>query len=405
MDEIYRNVSMGKAKYNDFAILYRTNAQSRVLEEKFIARSIPYKVVGGINFYQRKEIKDILAYLKTIDNGKDDLSVQRIINVPKRGIGATSLSKMMEYAQARDLSLFDALDCCDDIPRLGKTADKIKGFVNMIDVFRAQSEYISLAELLTNILEETGYIKELEAEDSDQAAVRIENIDELMNKIIAYEDEEEEPTLSGFLENVALVADIDSLNESEDYVVLMTLHSAKGLEFPYVYMTGMEDGLFPSYMTIVNDDPDEIEEERRLCYVGITRAQKRLSLTYAKSRMVRGSTQYNKVSRFVREISPELFYKGRVPEKEKIDIHIQKPASPVKKQAGLSSLAYGKTFQVNKAEALDYTVGDRVRHIKFGTGIVINIVDGGKDYEVTVDFEKSGIKKMFASFAKLKLAD
>ena len=405
VDEIYRNVSMGKAKYNDFAILYRTNAQSRVLEEKFIARSIPYKVVGGINFYQRKEIKDILAYLKTIDNGKDDLSVQRIINVPKRGIGATSLSKMMEYAQARDLSLFDALDCCDDIPRLGKTADKIKGFVNMIDVFRAQSEYISLAELLTNILEETGYIKELEAEDSDQAAVRIENIDELMNKIIAYEDEEEEPTLSGFLENVALVADIDSLNESEDYVVLMTLHSAKGLEFPYVYMTGMEDGLFPSYMTIVNDDPDEIEEERRLCYVGITRAQKRLSLTYAKSRMVRGSTQYNKVSRFVREISPELFNKGRVPEKEKIDIHIQKPASPVKKQAGLSSLAYGKTFQVNKAEALDYTVGDRVRHIKFGTGIVINIVDGGKDYEVTVDFEKSGIKKMFASFAKLKLAD
>ena len=405
VDEIYRNVSMGKAKYNDFAILYRTNAQSRVLEEKFIARSIPYKVVGGINFYQRKEIKDILAYLKTIDNGKDDLSVQRIINVPKRGIGATSLSKMMEYAQARDLSLFDALDCCDDIPRLGKTADKIKGFVNMIDVFRAQSEYISLAELLTNILEETGYIKELEAEDSDQAAVRIENIDELMNKIIAYEDEEEEPTLSGFLENVALVADIDSLNESEDYVVLMTLHSAKGLEFPYVYMTGMEDGLFPSYMTIVNDDPDEIEEERRLCYVGITRAQKRLSLTYAKSRMVRGSTQYNKVSRFVREISPELCYKGRVPEKEEIDIHIQKPASPVKKQAGLSSLAYGKTFQVNKAEALDYTVGDRVRHIKFGTGIVINIVDGGKDYEVTVDFEKSGIKKMFASFAKLKLAD
>lgn len=405
VDEIHCTVNSGKAKYNDFAILYRTNAQSRVLEEKFIARSIPYKVVGGINFYQRKEIKDILAYLKTIDNGKDDLSVQRIINVPKRGIGATSLSKMMDYAQTRDVSLFDALECCDDIPRLGKTADKIKGFVNMIEVFRAQSEYISLAELLTNILEETGYIKELEAEDSDQAEVRIENIDELMNKIIAYEDEEEEPTLSGFLENVALVADIDSLNESEDYVVLMTLHSAKGLEFPYVYMTGMEDGLFPSYMTIVNDDPDEIEEERRLCYVGITRAQKRLSLTYAKSRMVRGSTQYNKVSRFVREISPELFYKGRVPEKEKIDIHIQKPMDFVKKQAGLSSLAYGKAFHVNKAEALDYTVGDRVHHMKFGTGIVINIVDGGKDYEVTVDFEKSGIKKMFASFAKLKLVD
>ena len=405
VDEIQRAVTGGQAKYNDFAILYRTNAQSRVLEEKFIARSIPYKVVGGINFYQRKEIKDILAYLKTIDNGKDNLAVQRIINVPKRGIGATSLSKMMEYAESRDMSLFDALECCDDVPRLGKTADKIKGFVNMIDVFRAQSEYISLAELLTNILEETGYIKELEAEDDEQAAVRIENIDELMNKIIAYEDEEEEPTLSGFLENVALVADIDSLNESEDYVVLMTLHSAKGLEFPYVYMCGMEDGLFPSYMTIVNDDPDEIEEERRLCYVGITRAQKRLALTYAKSRMVRGSTQYNKVSRFVREISPELFYKGRMPEKEKPEMRIQRPTDFVKKQAGASALAYGKAFQINKADALDYTVGDTVRHIKFGTGIVINIVDGGKDYEVTVDFEKSGIKKMFASFAKLKLVD
>ena len=405
VDEIHRTVSSGQAKYNDFAILYRTNAQSRVLEEKFIARSIPYKVVGGINFYQRKEIKDILAYLKTIDNGRDDLSVQRIINVPKRGIGATSLSKMVEYAQMRDMSLFDALECCDDIPRMGKTADKIKGFVNMIEVFRAQSEYVSLAQLLTNILEETGYIKELEAEDSEQAAVRIENIDELMNKMIAYEDEEEEPTLSGFLENVALVADIDSLNESEDYVVLMTLHSAKGLEFPFVYMTGMEDGLFPSYMTIVNDDPDEIEEERRLCYVGITRAEKRLTMTYAKSRMVRGSTQYNKVSRFVREITPTLFYKGRMPEKEKVDTRIQRPTDFVKKQEAPAALSYGKAFEVKKANALDYTAGDTVRHIKFGTGIVINIVDGGKDYEVTVDFEKSGIKKMFASFAKLKLVD
>ena len=405
VDEIHRSVSLGQAKYNDFAILYRTNAQSRVLEEKFIARSIPYKVVGGVNFYQRKEIKDILAYLKTIDNGRDDLSVQRIINVPKRGIGATSISKMVEYAQMRDMSLFDALECCDDVPRLGKTADKIKGFVNMIEVFRAQTEYVSLAQLLTNILEETGYIKELEAEDSEQAAVRIENIDELMNKIIAYEDEEEEPTLSGFLENVALVADIDSLNESEDYVVLMTLHSAKGLEFPYVYITGMEDGLFPSYMTIVNDDPDEIEEERRLCYVGITRAEKRLTLTYAKSRMVRGSTQYNKVSRFVREITPTLFYKGRMPEKEKVDTRIQRPADFARKQTAPAALSYGKAFEVKKSSALDYTVGDTVRHIKFGTGIVINIVDGGKDYEVTVDFEKSGIKKMFASFAKLKLVD
>lgn len=215
----------------------------------------------------------------------------------------------MEYGQARDLSLFEALEFCDDIPRLGKAGDKIRAFVNMIDVFRAQSEYITLAELLQNVLDETGYVKELEAESTEEAQGRIENIDELMNKVIAYEEAEEEPTLSGFLENVALVADIDSLNEAEDYVMLMTLHSAKGLEFPYVYMCGMEDGLFPSYMTIVNDDPEEIEEERRLCYVGITRAKKRLTLTYARSRMVRGSTQYNMVSRFVREITPELFTK------------------------------------------------------------------------------------------------
>lgn len=405
VEEISRVVSQGKAHYNDYAILYRTNAQSRVLEEKFVARSIPYKIVGGINFYQRREIKDILAYLKTIDNGRDDLAVRRIINVPKRGIGMTTLNRVIEYGDARDMSFFDALECCDDIPRIGKTGEKIKGFVNMIEVFRAQSEYITLAELLTNVLEETGYIKELEEEDTEVAQGRIENIDELMNKIVAYEEEEEEPTLSGFLENVALVSDIDSLDEAEDYVMLMTLHSAKGLEFPYVYMCGMEDGLFPSYMTIVNDDPEEIEEERRLCYVGITRAKKRLTMTYAKSRMVRGSTQYNMLSRFVKEISPELFDLGAKPEKTKQESRIQRPSDFSRKQTTKVATAYGKAFQVNKAAALDYTVGDMVRHIKFGVGTVINIVDGGKDYEVTVDFEKSGVKKMFASFAKLKLID
>lgn len=405
VDEIARNVSRGKAHYNDYAILYRTNAQSRVLEEKFVARSIPYKIVGGVNFYQRREIKDILAYLKTIDNGRDDLAVRRIINVPKRGIGLTTMNRALEYGEAREMSLFDALECCEDIPKIGKAAEKIKGFVNMIEVFRAQSEYITLAELLTNILEETGYIKELEAEDSEVAQGRIENIDELMNKIVAYEEEEEEPTLSGFLENVALISDIDSLNEAEDYVMLMTLHSAKGLEFPYVYMCGMEDGLFPSYMTIVNDDPEEIEEERRLCYVGITRAKKKLTMTFAKSRMVRGSTQFNMISRFVREITPELFDLGAKPEKKKQESHIQRPSDFSRKQAAKKVTSYGKAFEVNKASALDYTVGDMVRHVKFGVGTVINIVDGGRDYEVTVDFEKSGVKKMFASFAKLKLMD
>ena len=404
VSEIGNKVSKGEAKYNEFAILYRTNAQSRVLEERFVTQSIPYKIVGGVNFYQRKEIKDILAYLKTIDNGRDDLAVRRIINIPKRGIGATTLSRVADYGAQRGLNFYESLEMCDDIPMIGKAADKIKGFVNMIDVFKAKLDYIGLAELVQEILDETGYVKELEAESTEEAMGRIENIDELMNKVIAYEEEEDEPTLSGFLEDVALVSDIDGLDETEDYVVLMTLHSAKGLEFPYVYLSGMEDGLFPSYMSIVNDDPLEIEEERRLCYVGITRAMKELTLTCARSRMVHGTTQYNKVSRFVEEIPADLLDKGAA-SREKKETHIVRPSERnVKKSAGIQT-QYGKTFEVKKASALDYAVGDQVKHIKFGVGTVLDIVDGGKDYEVTVNFQKAGVKKMFASFAKLKLVN
>ena len=404
VSEIGNKVSKGEAKYNEFAILYRTNAQSRVLEERFVTQSIPYKIVGGVNFYQRKEIKDILAYLKTIDNGRDDLAVRRIINIPKRGIGATTLSRVADYGAQRGLNFYESLEMCDDIPMIGKAADKIKGFVNMIDVFKAKLDYIGLAELVQEILDETGYVKELEAESTEEAMGRIENIDELMNKVIAYEEEEDEPTLSGFLEDVALVSDIDGLDETEDYVVLMTLHSAKGLEFPYVYLSGMEDGLFPSYMSIVNDDPLEIEEERRLCYVGITRAMKELTLTCARSRMVHGTTQYNKVSRFVEEIPADLLDKGAA-SREKKETHIVRPSERnVKKSAGIQT-QYGKTFEVKKAYALDYAVGDQVKHIKFGVGTVLDIVDGGKDYEVTVNFQKAGVKKMFASFAKLKLVN
>ena len=404
VSEIGNKVSKGEAKYNEFAILYRTNAQSRVLEERFVTQSIPYKIVGGVNFYQRKEIKDILAYLKTIDNGRDDLAVRRIINIPKRGIGATTLSRVADYGAQRGLNFYESLEMCDDIPMIGKAVDKIKGFVNMIDVFKAKLDYVGLAELVQEILDETGYVKELEAESTEEAMGRIENIDELMNKVIAYEEEEDEPTLSGFLEDVALVSDIDGLDETEDYVVLMTLHSAKGLEFPYVYLSGMEDGLFPSYMSIVNDDPLEIEEERRLCYVGITRAMKELTLTCARSRMVHGTTQYNKVSRFVEEIPADLLDKGAA-SREKKETHIVRPSERnVKKSAGIQT-QYGKTFEVKKASALDYAVGDQVKHIKFGVGTVLDIVDGGKDYEVTVNFQKAGVKKMFASFAKLKLVN
>ena len=266
------------AAYSDFAVLYRTNAQSRLLEEKCVNRGIPYRLVGGVNFYQRKEIKDILSYLKTIDNGLDDLAAQRIINVPKRGIGATTIGRIMVYAEANDMSFYEACKAADRIPSLGKAAGKIRGFVTQIQSFRSKLAYYSIGDLIEDIVTETGYGEELSADDEVAAETRLENIEELKNKAVAYEesleDGEEAPTLSGFLEEVALVADVDSMEDSENRVVLMTLHSAKGLEFPRVYLAGMEDGLFPGMMSINSDDPDELEEERRLCYVGITRAQK-----------------------------------------------------------------------------------------------------------------------------------
>ena len=244
--------------------------------------------------------------------------------------------------------------------------------------------------------------KELEAEGTEEAEARIENIDELITKVVSYEEENEEPTLSGFLEEVALVADIDSVDGDDNQVLLMTLHSAKGLEFPFVYLAGMEDGMFPSYMTITSDDPTEIEEERRLCYVGITRAMKDLTLTCAQQRMIRGETQYNKVSRFIKEIPRELVELGReFQEKKPMDIPMPTSFRQMK-QAFKQPAFVPKQFEVKKADGLDYAVGDTVKHIKFGTGVVTAIVEGGRDYEVTVNFDKVGIKKMFASFAKLK---
>ncbi len=399
--DIAQNIREGNYEYKDCAILYRTNAQSRMFEEKFLMANIPYKIIGGVNFYARKEIKDLLAYLKTVDNAMDDLAVKRIINVPKRGIGATSLGKVQEYADEYDMSFYDALKDAESIATLGRSAVKIKPFVTFIQTLRSKQDYLSVQEILTSIIDETGYVKELQAEDTDEARARIENIDELITKVVSYESDAEEPTLSGFLEEVALVADIDSLEEDSNHVVLMTLHSAKGLEFPNVYLAGMEDGIFPSYMTITSDDPLEIEEERRLCYVGITRAKQRLTLTSAKSRMIRGETQYNKVSRFIREIPRELVAVGGQV-KDKVE-DIPKPTNYAQAKTAFKTKIFDpKQFQVKKADALDYGVGDQVKHIKFGVGTVEGIVEGGKDYEVTVNFEKAGVKKMFAAFAKLK---
>ncbi len=492
--------------FSDFAVLYRTNAQSRLLEEKCILYSIPYRLVGGVNFYQRKEIKDILSYLKTIANGQDDLAVQRIVNVPKRGIGATSMGRVISFASANGMSFYDALLRARAVPSIGKAADKIAGFTEQIEDFKARLSELTIKELIEEILEKTGYRKEIEEEGEVESETRLQNIEELVNKAAAYWEGAEEPTLGGFLEEVALVAEVDNMDESENRVVLMTLHSAKGLEFPYVYLSGMEDGLFPSSMSIMSDDADAVEEERRLCYVGITRARERLTMTAARQRMTNGETRFSKLSRFVEEIPPMLLnrqnqksmfarsgswtengesgrrsgstageglhfaddfddsglpwgddfemereergafgrgasssgagsswagnsswssssfgggssYGGASVSGRDWDRSTEGWTAP-KRSAGISAFgqkpnayasktaspapSFGKAFTVQKAKSLDYKEGDRVRHMKFGEGTVKAIADGGKDYEVTVDFDKAGVKKMFASFAKLK---
>lgn len=403
---ISQKVGAGKWKYGDCAILYRTNAQSRMFEEKFLYANVPYKIVGGVNFYSRKEIKDVIAYLKTIANGKDDLAVRRIINVPKRGIGATTISRVQDYATEHGASFYDALRVAETIPGIGKSVAKLQAFVQMIQVLRTKQEFYKVKSLIEDILEQTGYMKELQAEGTDEALDRMANVDELLNKAALYDEKTENPTLDGFLEEVALVADIDNLEEDADHVVMMTLHSAKGLEFPVVFMVGMEDGVFPSYISISSEDESELEEERRLCYVGITRARTNLFLTSAKQRMVRGEIHYNRVSRFVDDIPEEFMAeneRAKIPQKEKKDLPETKAHAAYRqmRENFKTKIMAQQQFEVKKADGLSYNVGDRVRHIKFGNGTVTNIAEGGRDYEVTVNFDRVGVKKMFASFAKL----
>ena len=435
--EIKRTVESGEAGYKDFAILYRTNAQSRLFEEKIILKNIPYNMIGGTPFYSRKEIKDILAYLRTIDNGLDSLAVKRIINVPRRNIGLTTVDRVNDYAVANEMSFYDALTRSQFIPGLERSSGKITPFISLIEGLKSKvrQEGYSLKEIIDDILDATGYLRELEQDDAEESLDRIANINELVSKLVYYVDNsEEQPTLSEFLGEIPLDASINSLEEGADKVVLMTLHSAKGLEFPYVYLCGMEDGLFPGYMSIHADNPiEEIEEERRLCYVGITRAMIRLSLTAAKQRMLRGETQYNKPSRFIHEI-PRYLLKMATPEPKKskytfkdsdsssdkgknFDIGksyddsfiFDKPEPGIFKQSQASYKPYiipeTKQCAGSKMGALDYGIGDTVNHIKFGVGIVADITKGGKDYEVTVDFPKFGIKKLLSVFANLKKID
>ena len=404
------------ANYSDHAVLYRTNAQSRLLEEKFVAMNIPYKIVGGINFYSRREIKDVLSYLKTIDNGKDDLAVRRIINVPKRGIGLTTINRIQESAAARGIGFYDALSAPDLIPGIGRSASKLDSFAALIEYFKGRSEESGVTDLLTEVIEKTGYTESLEADDPEELEARVQNIDELVSKAAVYEescsDRGERPTLSGFLEEVALVADIDSVAEDRDYVILMTLHSAKGLEFPHVYLAGMEDGLFPSYMSISGDDPEELEEERRLCYVGVTRAEEKLTLTCARRRLVRGERQYNSMSRFIKEMPSALIDTGKREGGFSQNVSLGEKRTYSSEVSGYKRSAYaqkpafaaiqkGSGLMAKKSEGLSYGVGDRVRHVKFGDGTVTEIKEGGRDYEVTVQFDTAGVRKMFALFAKL----
>lgn len=397
-------LSMRGVPYEDMAILYRTNAQSRIFEEKLKQRAIPYAIVRGVSFYDRKEIKDLMAYLRVVDSGSDDLSVKRIINVPRRGIGQTTVDRIQNYAILHQISFMEAVFRADQIPEIGRSLSKIKRFAEMIRDFREYAMENDISELLTYILKVTGYQEELEAEGTDEARSRLDDIDELFNDIIYFEENQDDPTLTDFLmekDMYTLNAGIDNLEEESNKVLLMTLHNAKGLEFDNVFLGGMEEGVFPGYGAMLSGDESEIEEERRLCYVGITRAKQRLYLSAARRRMQRGQTQYNRVSRFVDEIPEEYLDRA----KKNISQSEKKEIAPQKKyQYGTrgNKPYHLDDYKVKPLHSLDYAVGDRVKHIKFGEGIVQEIVHGGKDFEVSVDFDRVGRKKMFASFAKLK---
>ena len=416
---INKNALKGK-KYKDFAVLYRTNAQSRAIEDRFVRKGIPYRLFGGVRFYERKEIKDILAYLKLIDNSADAVAIKRIINVPKRGIGDKTVETAENAASKNGTTLFEALGCAAEYPELKSRGKKLGEFYELICSFKQKAEELSVHELIEYVVNATGYRDELEQDGSDDAMMRIENIEEFASKAAEFEKENENATLSAFLEDVALVADIDSYSEDDDAVVLMTLHSAKGLEFPYVFMIGMEEGLFPSGRAINTGDPKELEEERRLCYVGITRAKKELFLTYARQRMQHGQFVYNAPSRFLGELPPELldnpFKKVQTRE---IPSHEPPKASPYNfgarfaaSRAGVAAGNMSARPVVPKPYAaempkptnvtIDFAVGDKVRAPKYGIGEVKSIKNAGRDYEVEVAFTGKGTKKFMAGLSKLK---
>ena len=396
--QIIEAVNKG-ASYNDFAILYRANALSRVIEENFVKKSIPYKLFGGVNFYGRREIRDILAYLKFINNPDDDMALRRIINVPKRGIGTTTVEKTAVFAQANEISLYEALCNIDDIDELKTRAKKIKEFTSLIAEFTEYEKSHSVSEFIDEILDKTEYIEELKLENTEEATSRIENIQELISKAVEFEKGNEDARLSSFLEDVSLISEIDSLDENEDTVSLMTLHSAKGLEFPTVFIAAFEEGIFPSYRCVMDPDPNSMEEERRLCYVGITRARNKLYLTAARSRLHNGKYISNSPSRFVKELGNNV--KEVLPEAIKFDKPHHATYKPMPKYVG-SPKSYANNIPAPAQDKPDFEVGDKVRQIKYGVGTVKEINNAGADYEVTIEFEGVGLKKFMAHLSKLK---
>lgn len=448
--------------YSEQAVLYRTNAQSRLLEEQCVKWNVPYRIIGGVNFYQRREIKDVLAYMKLVSNDADDVAFERIINVPKRSVGASSLAKLRSHAAQRQsmsqpFSLFSAAETAEQSGLSGRALKSVQHFTAQIHEWREKlraagylqedaapgmEESFSIRELIESIRDDTGYGMELRAEGVVEAETRLMNIEEVISKAADYQSSAEQPKLSEFLEEVSLVSDLDRAEEGTDCLTLMTLHGAKGLEFPKVYLVGLSDGLFPGFSSI--NEPEELEEERRLCYVGITRAEEELVMSSARSRMMNGEYQRLLPSRFVEEMPDSVVRKKLlyVPKpRDDYDGFSAYSGTPFEEEndsrtnsygfSGMGSLGYrdsgrqGGPHNVQsraggrkrsgpgipslmrkgmgrpKLEHLDYGVGDRVSHVKFGTGTVTEITQDKRDFMVTVDFDGAGRKKMFASFARL----
>ena len=397
--EIKRLTTTKNIQYKDFAILYRINAMSRVLEEMLMKEGIAYKIFGGLKFYDRKEIKDLLAYLRLIQNPSDNISLKRCINEPKRGIGATTIETAERIANSRGVSIFSIISIASEIPELSRAASKLEGFVAMISRLRVLKDAMKVSELIQEVIEQSGIQKSYEQEDTLEAQGRIENIKELISVALEFEQKDEVQSLEDFLANVSLVADIDNMDEDNDYVVLMTLHSAKGLEFPVVFMVGMEEGIFPSYRSVA--DESELEEERRLCYVGITRAKQKLYLTNTFTRTLFGNTTYNKMSRFVKEIPPELI-EGNEKKEPSTSRGIK---NAVGARSSSDPLGYRITTFTDtskpKVEAGSFNVGDQVEHKKFGVGIITKIVEDKDDYMLEIHFKGTGMKRLMAAFANL----